>query len=131
MKYLFVIILCITSVLVLSILKKINIVLFSKVYGQQECNEKEKLILQKKPKIMMICREGKWSMKESKSKGNTRSGASNEAPCVDEEGNTASCIRDKGHCLQHTVDGKRMEKKCSGTCGQYKIYFIAFRFGLV
>merc|ERR1719300_1646265 len=52
-----------------------------------------------------------------KEKNTRKGGPPGPAPCVDAPGMSDTCAADRGHCLQYTVEGNRMDKDCAGTCG--------------
>ena len=70
----------------------------------------------------MKCMDGQWKSRITIDfRGGRTRNAGPPSPCNDAPGMNSTCAADKGHCLQYTEEGKRMERDCAGTCGQFNI----------
>ena len=83
------------------------------VLGEEVCKKGEKKILQRKPKIVMRCDgKGEWNQEKQRS-------APGGPPCTDSPAMNNTCPAERGHCLQYTQKGAKMDADCPGTCGMY------------
>ena len=81
-----------------------------KVLGEKVCENGEKKVIQKDPKIEMVCKNGKWVWNRKRS-------APGGPPCTDSPAMNNTCPAERGHCLQFTQKGAKMDGDCPGTCG--------------
>ena len=87
-----------------------NQAMLLKVLGEKDCENGEKKVIQKDPKIEMVCKNGKWVWNRKRS-------APGGPPCTDSPAMNNTCPAERGHCLQFTQKGAKMDGDCPGTCG--------------
>ena len=70
--------------------------------------------------LTMKCKRGKWISVRAEGRSlDPLSSLEISLPCEDDP--SEACEVNKGHCLQYTEMGAKMEKKCAGTCGMKKL----------
>ena len=79
--------------------------------ANSEACTNERVILQRRPLIQLVCDAGELKLKESH-------GGASAFHCKDDVNKNGTCAADVGHCLQMTEDGARMDFECPGTCGK-------------
>eukprot|EP00091_Calanus_sinicus_P020724 TRINITY_DN5847_c0_g1_i1.p1 TRINITY_DN5847_c0_g1~~TRINITY_DN5847_c0_g1_i1.p1 ORF type:complete len:144 (-),score=31.95 TRINITY_DN5847_c0_g1_i1:2-433(-) len=91
----------------------LSIVSFAFVLCVEEvCEDGEKVELEEDGvKILMKCQNGQW-----KAVVKQRRGSPGGPPCTDSPAMNNTCPAERGHCLQFTQKGEKMDADCPGTC---------------
>ena len=85
------------------------------VWSEKVCEKGEKVRIQgDEYKIVMQCKKGNWTAQVKQGRA-----APGGPPCTDSPAMNNTCPAERGHCLQFTQKGSKMDGDCPGTCGMY------------